>query len=143
MAPGGQHAEQCTRYNQRYLVSLPTSGAEPNIVPGGEASLWLQVENTQNNVQGTISDILCPSLPLVPTLILSREERRVFGSRWRTRITMYKVQSAISSVPTSGASLILSREERQVFGSRWSTCRTMYKVQSAISCNPPYLWCQA
>ncbi len=124
LAPGGEHAEQCTRCNQRYLVSLPTSGAEPNIVPGGEVCIWLQVENTQHNVQGTISNILrpylrsrawyCPgrrgeylapggehaaqctrynqqylaSLPLEPSLILSRHERRVFGSRLRTRSTL-------------------------------------------------------
>ncbi len=31
----------------KYLVS-PTSGAEPAIVPGREAGIWLQVENTQH-----------------------------------------------------------------------------------------------
>jgi hypothetical protein len=48
LAPGGEHAAQCTRYNQKYLVSLPTSGAEPDIVMIGEASIWLQVENTKH-----------------------------------------------------------------------------------------------
>ncbi len=32
--------------------------------------------------------LVSPTVPLVPSLILSRHERRVFGSRWRTRSTL-------------------------------------------------------
>ncbi len=35
-------------------VVSPTSGAEPYIVPAGEASVWLQVENTQHALRVSV-----------------------------------------------------------------------------------------
>ncbi len=45
--PDPQHSPR-EHEQTKYLVSLPTSGAESNIVPAGEASIWLQLENTQH-----------------------------------------------------------------------------------------------